>query len=249
MEKKSLLYNLGYIQTHPFKKIIGQCSNPYLQSGVHPKRATHPSCYLRKWRLHEIPILLQHQLNLPIIRRRRMNEINHLLGQLGLGELIQHSNDGLCLQPHRHRGVERMRRQIVLVHRLRPADGLGDGDEEVIGLLVEGRERLQEDPAVSTSPQRAVHVVRLQLQPREIPLLHDSIIVARILIWVIAKIDFLGVDWGGSVFFLGREGLVRQGSIVEISEIERGSMQTLLENLIFLLGRDFSPGNKENRHG
>ena len=52
-----------------------------------------------------------------------------------------------------------------------PADGLRDGNEEIIGLLVERGEGFQKDPAISAGPKRPVHVIRLQLQLGEIPLL------------------------------------------------------------------------------
>lgn len=55
-------------------------------------------------------------------------------------------------------------------HRL-PTDGLSNGDEEIICLLVEGREGLQKYAAVSASPQRAVGMVGFQLQLSEVPLL------------------------------------------------------------------------------
>ncbi len=47
-----------------------------------------------------------------------------------------------------------MGREDVLVHQLGAADRLRDGDQEVIGLLVDAREGLQEHSPVWTHPQR-----------------------------------------------------------------------------------------------
>ena len=51
------------------------------------------------------------------------------------------------------------RRELVLVYELRPADGLRDCDEEVVGVPVHGAEGLQEDVAVGRHPQGAGGVV------------------------------------------------------------------------------------------
>lgn len=71
-----------------------------------------------------------------------------------LGEAVENRDDGFCLQAHGDGGIERVWRQHVLMHRLRPADGLCDGDEEVVRLLVDAGEGLQENPAIGTNPQR-----------------------------------------------------------------------------------------------
>lgn len=51
---------------------------------------------------------------------------------------VEHGDDGLRLQAHRHGRVQAVRCQLVLVHRFGPAHGLGDGDEEVVGLRCKG---------------------------------------------------------------------------------------------------------------
>lgn len=53
-----------------------------------------------------------------------------------------------------------------------PAYRFGDGDEEIVGLLVKRREGLEEDAAVCARPQRPVHVIWLELELGEVPLLH-----------------------------------------------------------------------------
>ena len=53
-----------------------------------------------------------------------------------------------------------------------PAHRLRDGDEEIVSLFVQRREGLEEDAAVGASPERTARVIHLQLELREIPLLH-----------------------------------------------------------------------------
>ena len=50
--------------------------------------------------------------------------------------------------------------------------GSAMADEEIVSLFVERREGLEEDAAVGARPERTARVIHLQLELREIPLLH-----------------------------------------------------------------------------
>jgi hypothetical protein len=99
-----------------------------------------------------------------VVGRALLDEGVDLAGQLRFGQPPEHRQDGAGLQPHRHGGVERVRREDVLVHVGGAAHGLGHGDKEVVRGFVHGREGLEEDAPVAADPQRAVRVVGLQDQ-------------------------------------------------------------------------------------
>eukprot|EP00982_Pelagococcus_subviridis_P006186 30003-Pelagococcus_subviridis.AAC.3 len=112
--------------------------------------------------LEEEPIPLQHELHLAVVGRARLHERVNFVRELRLREPTEHAQDGRRLQSDAHRGVQRVRREQVLVHVRRSAHRLRDGYEEVVRRLVHGRERLEEDAPVAADPQRAVRVVGLQ---------------------------------------------------------------------------------------
>lgn len=51
-----------------------------------------------------------------------------------LGESIEDLDDALGVDRDGHGSVQRVRRQLVLVHELRSGHGLGDGHQEVVRL-------------------------------------------------------------------------------------------------------------------
>lgn len=60
----------------------------------------------------------------------------HLFCITHLGEAVEDSDDGLCVEANADGSVEGVRREHVLVHTLGPANRLGDGDQEVVRLAV-----------------------------------------------------------------------------------------------------------------
>ena len=110
----------------------------------------------------------QDQLDFPEVARRACNKVGDLRGQLDLGQPLQHGHDALGREAHGHGGVERVRRQRVLVQRRGPRERLGDGDEEVGRLAVDGRERLEKDPPVRADPEGPRGVVGLEPEGGEV---------------------------------------------------------------------------------
>lgn len=53
-----------------------------------------------------------------------------------LGQAIEHSDDGLGVEPNADGCVEGVRREHILMHALRPAHRLRDGDQEIVRLPV-----------------------------------------------------------------------------------------------------------------
>jgi len=148
---------------------------------VRQQRAQH----VRVRALQEELVALQHQLHLSVVLRGLAHERLHRPRQLRLAQPVQYRQDLGRLQTHRHGGVQAVRRQLIFVHRVRPAHRLRDGDQEVARRLVGGREGLQHHPAVGADPERPVGVVRLQHQlrvvtPAERARLRARRLVARI---------------------------------------------------------------------
>lgn len=55
-----------------------------------------------------------------------------------------------------------------------PAHRLRDGNEEVVGLLVDGGVRLEEDAPIGADPKGPVHMVGLQFQLGEVPVIERA---------------------------------------------------------------------------
>ncbi len=70
-----------------------------------------------------------------------------------LGQPVQHSDNGLGVEPNADSGIEGVRREDILVHALGAAHWFRNSNQEVICLSVHRRESLQEDAPVRTHPQ------------------------------------------------------------------------------------------------
>lgn len=85
-----------------------------------------------------------------------------------LGQAPQHTDDCFRLKTHANCCVQRVWSQLVLVDALGTADRLGDGDEEVVGLLVEWGVGLEEDAAIGGHPEWLAIVAGFKLHVSEI---------------------------------------------------------------------------------
>ena len=79
-----------------------------------------------------------------------------------LAQPVQDVHDVARLQAYGGRCVEGKGRQAVLVDKLAARDGLGDGDQKIVGELVNGREALEENVTVRGDPERSRRVIRLE---------------------------------------------------------------------------------------
>jgi len=98
------------------------------------------------------------------VYRGKRAHLADLVGQAALGEALEASEDVGGAQPHRGARVERILRQLVLLHVARARDGLRDGDEQVECLRVDGRRRLEHNAAVGADPERPRRRVLRQLE-------------------------------------------------------------------------------------
>lgn len=60
--------------------------------------------------------------------------VRSLLQSTNLGQAVEHPDDALSVDGHGNSGIQAVRRQLVLVHKLRPSHRLSNGYQEVVSL-------------------------------------------------------------------------------------------------------------------
>lgn len=77
-----------------------------------------------------------------------LDELNNSLGHRSLAEFLQVFHNVRGLQPYADSSIKGVGCQLVLVDVDRPADGLCNGYQEILGILINRREGFQENVAI-----------------------------------------------------------------------------------------------------
>lgn len=93
--------------------------------------------YSQEYQRIQIQSSFKDVLNVILFIRAHLYELNDAVGDGRLAEFLQVLDNVRGLQANAHSSIQRVGGQFILVHVDGPAHGLGDGDQEVLSILID----------------------------------------------------------------------------------------------------------------